>query len=130
MTTTKMTIRKTLLTLTAATLLLPAAALASDATPNHNLAVKTTTDYHVKQSAKSFKKGEFERSARYATKAINSSMSDKRKAIAFTNLCAANAAMGDMTAAKEACDEALVLRPGYAPAENNKAALTIMLAQK
>lgn len=126
-----MTIRKTLLTIAALSLMAPAvSASATDASTANVFTVKTTTDYRVKKAAKAFRKGEFERSIAYSNKALNAGLSSKRKAIAYTNICAAEASLGNMEAAAEACDSALNLRPDYAPAVSNKAALRVMLAQK
>jgi len=126
-----MTIRKTLLTLTIAAMMTPAMASATDITaPSTELTVQSTTDGMIKLGAKAFQKGEFERSLAYSKRAVKSGLSKKRKAIAQSNICAANAALGNMDAAREACDAALDLRPGYEPAQDNKAALTVMLAQK
>ncbi|NNE58200.1 MAG: hypothetical protein HKN36_08850 [Hellea sp.] len=126
-----MIIRKTLMTLAAASMMVPALASAGETAPQAGaFTVKTTTDYRVKEAVKSFKSGDFTRSIAYSQKAIEEGLSTKREAIAFSNLCAALAASGDMNAATEACDTALELRPDYAPAVDNKAALTVMLAQK
>ncbi len=126
-----MTIRKTLLTLTIAAMMIPVGASASDITaPSTELTVQSSTDGMIKLGAKAFQKGEFERSIAYHNRALKSGLSKKRKAVAQSNICAANAALGNMEAAREACDAALELRPGFEPAQNNKAALTVMLAQK
>jgi len=109
----------------------PAIASAGDAHPvSADLKVQTSTDYYVKKGAKAFNAGDFDAAIGYSNKALESGLSDKRQAIAYSNICAANAAMNQMDAAAKACETALELRPGYAPAETNKAALTIMLAQK
>ncbi len=126
-----MTLRKTLLSIAALSLMAPAiTASATDAAPENVFTVKTTTDYRVKKAAKAFKKGEFERSIAYSNQALNAGLSRKRKAIAYSNICAAEASLGNMEAASKACDSALDLRPDYAPALSNKAALRVMLAQK
>lgn len=114
-------------------LALPAAsAMAADAPAPapYTFTVKTTTDYHVKAGAEAFKRGDFQRSVSYANAALKAGMSDRRAAVAQSNLCASYAHLGDLEKAAEACDAALELRPGYSAAESNKAALTIKLAQK
>lgn len=121
-------IRESLMTIAAAAMMIPTAALAADAPTG--LTVKSTTNGIVKMSVKAFKKGDYERSARLSKKALKAGMSKNRRAIAYTNLCAAEAALGNMEAATEACDTALDLRPGYDFATANKSALTVLLAQK
>lgn len=131
MTRTKLTspsIKKTLLTLVAAAMLAPAAAFAGDAPAG--LTVKSTTDGFVKMSVKAFKKGEFQRSADLSRRALKQGISVKRQAVVYGNLCAAEAALGNMEAAGEACAASLEMRPGYAVAEANKSTLTVMLAEK
>lgn len=126
-----MTLQKTLLTITMIALLAPTTAMASDIADNTaNFVVKTTTDGNIKRSVKAFNQGEFERSIAYSKKALDSGLSKRRKAIAQSNLCAALAVTGNMDAANAACTDALALRPDYEPAQLNKSALTIMLAQK
>jgi len=124
----KITIRKTLLTLAAATFMVPGAAIAADAPTA--LTVKTTTNGYVKMSVKAFKKGEYARSIAYSNRALNDGLSKSRRAIVYNNLCAAHAAIDDMESAAQTCDMALELKPGFELAENNKTALTVLLAQK
>lgn len=121
-------IRKSLMTLAAAAMLVPATAMASDAPTG--LSVKSTTNGYVKMSVKAYKTGDFERAAKLSKRALKDGMSKNRRAIAYSNLCAAEAALGNMDAATEACDKALNLRPGYEFATANKSALTVLLAQK
>lgn len=114
----------------AMTATLPAAsAVAADA-PSANFVVKSTTDARIKLGVKAFNKGDFERSASYNRQAIKASLSRRKTAIAQSNLCATYAALDMMDDAQTACTAALELRPDYAPAQANKAALTIRLAQK
>jgi len=129
--TSKMTsplIRKSLMTIAAAAMMLPTAAFAADAPSG--LTVKSTTNGIVKMSVKAFNNGDYERSAKLSKQALKAGMSKNRRAIAYTNLCAAEAALGNMEAAGEACENALDLRPGYEFAVANKSALTVLLAEK
>ncbi len=128
MTPLKMTIRKTVLSLAAAAMLAPAVAFAGDAPTD--LTVKSTTNAYVKMSVRAFNEGRFEDSANYSRRALKDGMSKSRRAIAYNNLCAAEAAQGNMDAAAEACADALELRPGLEIAEANQSALTVLLAQK
>ena len=114
----------------AITATLPAAsAMAADGQAN-DFVVKSTTDGRIKLGVKAFNKGDFEKSAAYNRQAIRASLSRKKTAIAQSNLCAAYAKLEMMDEAQMACTAALELRPDYAPAQANKAALTIRLAQK
>lgn len=81
-------------------------------------------------SVKAFKKGEYERSAAFSKRALKDGLSKSRKAIAYANLCSAEAASGNMEAAAEACDASLELQPGFEIAEANRSALTTLLAAK
>ncbi len=119
---------KTILGLAAATVLIPASAMAAD-TNASEFVVKSASNGNIRAAATAFEKGDFAKSAVFSQAALKGNMSDRKAAVAFTNLCAAEAALGDMDSAKEACDSALALRPGYEPAETNKAALTVRLAE-
>lgn len=120
-------IKKTVLSIAAISMIAPVTAFAADAPSG--LTVKSTTDAYVKMSVSAFKKGDFQKSADYSRRALKSSMSKKRQAVAYSNLCAAEAALGNTDAAGEACAAALELRPGYKLAEANQSALTILLAE-
>ena len=114
----------------AITATLPAAsAMAAEAAAN-NYVVKSTTDGRIKLGVKAFKKGNFERSVSLHEQAVRASLSRRKTAIAHSNLCAAYAKLEMMDEARNSCAAALELRPDYAPAQANKAALTIRLAQK
>lgn len=130
---THLNFRTGLLTLAAMTLTFPAAsAMAADvsAPAASSFIVKSAADDNIRRAAKAYKKGEIETSIRINRRALNSSLSAKRAAIAHSNLCASYATIGEMDKAQAACAAALELRPDYAPAMANKAALTVKLAQK
>ena len=110
--------------------MVPAVANAGDTAPASNdFVVKSSTDAMIKLSVKAFNNGEYERSIAYSQRALDSGLSKSRKAVAQNNLCAANAVLGQMDEAAEACNAALELRPEFEPAQTNKAALTVLLAQ-
>ena len=115
-----------------ATSLPAASAMAGDvsASPVSEFTVKSSADRNIRSSAVEFRKGNVEQSVKYSKRALKSSLSAKRAAIAHSNLCAAYAVLGEIENAKTACASALELRPDYAPAQNNKSALTYQLAQK
>ncbi|MDB2437147.1 hypothetical protein N9W89_00400 [Hellea sp.] len=119
----------TLAALAITTTLAPASAMATDA-PTASFVVKSTTDGRVKLGVKAFKRGDFERSVRWSKSALEGSLSSRKEAVAYSNLCAAYAKLGQMEEAQEACDSALELRANYAPAIVNKASLITRLAQK
>lgn len=132
---TKLSLKHGLIGLTAAALTFSASsAMAADVTPQAQaqatFTAKSAADTNIRLSAKAFRAGDFQRSVKYSNLALKSSISSKRAAIAQSNLCAAHAKLGQMNEASAACAAALELRPNYAPAIENKAALTIRLAQK
>ena len=106
-----------------------ASAMASEA-PTGDFVVQKTTDGRIKLGVKAFNKGDFDKAVRVTRSALNTSLSPKKAAIAHSNLCAAYAELEMWDEAKQACTAALEIRPGYDPAETNKASLTIRLAQK
>jgi len=110
-------------------LTLPAASAMAAEAPEHSFQVKSASGSTIGAGAKAFKKGQFAKSAMFSRTAIKSSLSNKREAIAQSNLCAAYGAMGQMEDARLACKAALDLRPNYAPALANSQALTFKLAQ-
>ena len=110
-------------------LTLPAASAMAAEAPAHSFQVKSASGSTIGAGAKAFKKGDFEKSAMFSRVAIKSSLSNRREAIAQSNLCAAYGAMGDMENARLACKSAIKLRPDFAPAIANTKALTYKLAQ-
>ncbi len=115
--------------LTLTTALPAASAMAADTTVD-SFTVSTTTDGRIRLGVKAFKKGDFSKSVRLHRAALKTSLSPRKAGIAQSNLCAAYAKLEMMDEAEAACTAALELRPDYAPAQANKAALTIRLAQK
>ncbi len=108
---------------------LPAAsAMAAEMTDGFS--VTSTTDGKIRAGVSAFKKGDYSKSVSFHRAALKSSLSARKAGIAQSNLCAAYAKLEMMDKAQAACFAALELRPGYAPAKANKAALTIRLAQK
>ena len=123
--------RKSLIALSLVAMTTPAIAFAGDSAPVEGTFVaETTTDGLIKMSAKAFDKGDYKKAAALSDQAIRSGLSKKRKAVAQSNLCAAHGALGNIEEAVAACDTALELRPGYGPAETNRSALNILVAQK
>jgi len=118
----------TLAALTLSLTLSAASAMAAEA-PVGNFNVTSTTDGLIKLGFKAFKKGDYSRAIKMSEQATRSPLSKRKIAIAQSNLCASYAKLDMMDKAQKACDAALELRPDYAPAQANKAALTIRLAQ-
>lgn len=88
----------------------------------------SASDAKIRVGATAFKKGDFKKAAVFNQAALDGRLSPKKKAIAQSNLCAAYAELGQMGAAKTACDTALALRPSFAPAQHNAKALSVKLA--
>lgn len=101
-----------------------ASALAADG----EFTITKTTNPVIQSAVKAYKQGDYDKSARLSRAALKASLSPRRTAIAQSNLCAAYAKLEKFEKAGEACQAALELRPGYAPAEANQAALTVRLA--
>jgi len=110
-------------------LTLPTASAMANEAPASNFNVTSTTDGLIKLGVKAFKRGDYKRAVKMSEQATRSSLSRRKLAIAHSNLCASYAKIDMMDKAQEACSTALELRPGYEPAQANKAALTIRLAQ-
>jgi len=109
---------------------LPAASAMAAEVPAGNFMVSSTTDGLIKLGVKRYKVGDYQQAVKLTEQAVRTrGLSKKRLAIAHSNLCAGYAKLDMMDDAKTACAKALELRPDYAPAQTNKAALTIQLAQ-
>lgn len=106
---------------------LPAAsAYAADDTMTFT--VKTASDSTVISGVSAYKKGDYQKAVSIMRVSLKSSLSSRRAALVQSNLCAAYGELGEMDKAQAACSAALELRPDYAPALSNKAALTTRLA--
>lgn len=90
--------------------------------------VQNTTDGRIRAGVKAYNKGKYKRAVSFNQAALKANLSNKKEAIAQSNLCASYAALGHMSKAEAACEAALELRPGYEPAKANSAALHIKLA--
>jgi len=108
---------------------LPTASAMANEAPAGNFNVTSTTDGLIKLGVKAFKRGDYPRAVKMNEQALRSSLSRRKLAIAQSNLCASYAKLEMMDKAQDACVAALELRPDYEPAQANKAALTIRLAQ-
>jgi len=123
----------------ALTVTLPAAsAMAADASTASAAPVTSTAVFQVKSAAdgkiragvSAFEKGDYQKALTFNRSALSGGgLSPRKAAIVQSNLCAAYAMIGEMDKASSACATALELRPNYAPAKANKAALTVKLAQ-
>ncbi len=121
--------------ISAATLVLPASALADE---TGQKPVTAATDYQVKSSSnsliksgvKAFKKGDYAKSIGLNQAVIKIRASRMKTAIAQANLCASYAKLNEMKQAAVACDAALKLRPGLEVAQANKALLQKRAARK
>lgn len=94
------------------------AAIASDATPV--FASKSISNSKIRAGIQAFEKGDFTKAAFFQKTALKSGLSKSRKVAAYTNLCAAEAALGDLEAATSACATALQMAPDTWQAMNNQ----------
>ncbi|WP_371396704.1 hypothetical protein [Fretibacter rubidus] len=111
--------------LTAGFLLSAGSAFAAD---TQGFTAATAADPKIRTAASEFKRGDFAKSIAFSKAALNSKMKKSKQAVAQSNLCAAYGAMGELDLAKAACDAALSIRPNYAPAMTNRAALAVRFA--
>ncbi len=108
---------------------LPAASAMANEAPSGNFNVTSTTNGLIKLGVKAFKRGDYKRAIKLTEQATRAPISKKKLSIAYSNLCASYAKVDMIDLAQKACVTALDLRPAYEPAQANKAALTIRLAQ-
>ncbi|PHR59247.1 MAG: hypothetical protein COA47_09805 [Robiginitomaculum sp.] len=95
------------------------APMATAAGAEPTFALKSNSNGKIRAGANAFQKGDFSKAAFFQKAALKSGLSKSRKAAAYTNLCAAEGALGNLEAAKTACASALELRPDAWQAANN-----------
>ncbi len=88
---------------------------------------ESAADAYIRKGHAEYRKGHWEKSILYSNKAVKQGLSPQRKAIAYSNLCAAYGQIGKLKEARIACDKALEIRPNYEPALLNINALTARL---
>lgn len=111
--------------LTAGFLLSATSAFATD---TQGFTAATAADPKIRTAASEFRQGDFAKSVAFSKAALKGKMKKSKQAVAQSNLCAAYGAMGELELAKTACDAALAIRPNYAPAMANRAALAVRVA--
>lgn len=119
--------------LSAATLALPASAMAEDTKPTVVAAdyqVKSSSNGLIKSGVKAFNKGDYAKAASLNKAVIRIRPSRMKTAIAQANLCASLAKLDELEQAADACEAALELRPEMDIAKSNQALVKIRLAQK
>lgn len=119
---------KSIALLSAMALMLPisqasAGETAPAAVPSPQFSVQSSATRLIGSSARAFHKGKIDQSIVYSRMALKTGLSKSRKAIAFSNLCAAFGANGQLDEAMTACNAALDLRPSHAYALSNRGAL-------
>jgi len=92
--------------------------MAADTTPA--FVSQRTSNGTILAGIKAFEKGKFAKAAVYQRAAIKSGLSKSRRAAAYTNLCAAQGAAGELEAAMNACEAALAIKPAAWTALNNR----------
>ena len=121
--------RLALIAMTASGFLLTTATVQAADTKAASFVSATASDGNIRAGVSAFQKGDYAKAITFQKAALNGRMSPRKAAVAQSNLCAALGAMGEFDLAKEACDEALSLRPNYKPAITNKSALRVELAK-
>jgi tetratricopeptide (TPR) repeat protein len=74
----------------------------------------------IRAGIAAFDKADYAKAAFFQKSALKSGLSRTRKVAAYTNLCAAEAARGQLEDAKTACDAALAISPNAWDALNNR----------
>jgi len=103
-------------------------ALAADVTPA--FASKTISNSKIRAGIAAFEKGSFQKAAFFQKAALKSGLSKSRKQAAYTNLCAAEGVLGNLDAAKAACDSALEIAPDSWQALNNRGVISWLSGDK
>ncbi len=98
------------------------ASIASEAVPE--FATKSVSNGKIRAGIAAFDKGSFKKAAFFQEAALKNKLSKSRKLAAYTNLCAAKGALGELSAAAKACDAALAISPDSWQALNNKGVVT------
>ncbi len=101
---------------------LATASMASEAVPE--FATKSVSNGKIRAGIAAFNKGSFKKAAFFQEAALKNKLSKSRKLAAYTNLCAAKGALGELSAAATACDAALAISPDSWQALNNKGVVT------
>ncbi|PHR58678.1 MAG: hypothetical protein COA43_10505 [Robiginitomaculum sp.] len=96
-------------------------AFAADHTSEFGVTSNATRS--IRSAASAFAKGDFANSEAYSRRALKEGLKKSRKAVAYSNLCAALGAQGELEAAQEACASALKIAPKNEQALANQAAL-------
>ncbi|VAV96897.1 hypothetical protein MNBD_ALPHA06-1283 [hydrothermal vent metagenome] len=79
-----------------------------------------TSNSSIRAGITAFEKGDYAKAAFFQKSALKSGLKKSRKLAAYSNLCAAEGAQGQLEAASKACDAALKLSPNAWTALNNQ----------
>lgn len=118
------TIGKTTLKAALATIMLTGlttTAMANEA--SLQFSVESNATRSIRSAATAFERGDFSKSASFSKYALKQGLKKSRKTAAFSNLCAALGAQGELEDAMEACNKALDLVPKNWHALSNRAVL-------
>ncbi|MBL4618293.1 MAG: hypothetical protein JKY46_11420 [Robiginitomaculum sp.] len=106
------------LSLAVASLSVAPVAFSADANPV--FATKSISNSKIRAGVNAFEKGDFTKAAFFQKTALKSGLSKSRKVAAYTNLCAAEGALGNLQDAKTACSSALQIAATSWEALNNQ----------
>lgn len=116
-------LKTTLIPLAAIALTLGFSGTAFAADNTTEFGVTSNATRSIRSAASAFEKGEFAKSEVYSRRALKEGLKKSRKAVAYSNLCAALGAQGEHETAQEACAAALKIAPKNEQALANQAAL-------
>ena len=110
----------------------PVAAQTAQSQAAPSFIVKASSAQAIRMGVNAFRKSNFDQAVTYNIRALETGLSPKRKAIAYSNLCAAYGKLEDYAKAVEACNASLAIKAKTSEASQNlKAAQRgLALAQK
>lgn len=93
-------------------------------------AVQSIAGSHMRLGYNAYQAGDYEKAARFTTKGTVKGIKKSRRAIAYSNLCAALGQQGVLDAAREACASALEMAPNNWRAMNNRGVVNYLAGDK
>jgi Flp pilus assembly protein TadD len=122
--------KTTIKTTIAATVLAVMASPALAADANLQFSVDSNATRSISASATAFKKGDYRQSIAFSSNALKQGLKKTRKATAYSNLCAALGAEGELELAKKACDQAVEANPRNWQALSNRAVINALVGDQ
>jgi len=93
-------------------------------------AVQSTAGSYMRLGYNAYQAGDYKKAAKFTTKGTVKGIKKSRRAIAYSNLCAALGQQGTLDAARKACASALELSPTNWRALNNRGVVNYLAGDK